>query len=81
MSLNNAIKFIDEARRNSDLRTKLNTAADNATREEILHELDLVFNYAEFEDAYNSMLANCQFEEQADDLKNFKLWWDFLLHY
>ncbi len=81
MSLNNAQKFINEARNNSDLRTKLNTAPDNTTREEILHELNMVFNYAEFEDAYNNMLGNCQFEEQADDLKNFKLWWDFLLHY
>ena len=79
MSLQNAINFINQARRDDQLRTALNTAASNTEREEILKEYNLQFNYAEFEDAFNSMHGNCQFEEQAADLQNFKLWWDFLL--
>ena len=79
MSLQNAINFIKQAKKDDQLRTALNTAADNTEREEILKKYDLQFNYAEFEDAFNSMLASCQFEEQAADLQNCKLWWDFLL--
>ena len=78
MSLNRAIKFINQASVDDELRTKLNTAVDNNARKSILKDYDLLFNYPEFEDAYNNMLCNCQTEDQASDLQNFKLWWDYL---
>lgn len=78
MSRQNAIDFIKLARTDKDLRSRFNKAADNAERRAILQEIDLEFNYPEFEDAFNNMLGNCQIEEQADDLRNFKLWYDYI---
>ncbi len=78
MSLNGAIKFINQTRVDDELRTKLNIAADNNARNAVLKDYELTFNYSEFEDAYNNMLCNCQTDDQASDLQNFKLWWDYL---
>ncbi len=79
MTMQAAINFIKRARIDDELRTELNLAENNTIREEILVKHNLSFNYAEFEDAYNSMLAACQYEDAAMDLKEFKLWWDYLL--
>lgn len=79
MTMDGAVKFINRARADEKLRKKLNIANDNSERKAILTEEGLNFNFAEFEDAFNSMHGNCQTADEAMDLKEIKLWWDFLL--
>lgn len=79
MTMKAAIAFIKQARVDNELRKQLNIADNQAERENYLQDMGLVFNYAEFEDAYNNMLSSCQTEDEASVLQEFKMWWDFLI--
>jgi hypothetical protein len=65
--------------RDKDLRDRLNASATPADRAAILEHERLVFTYSEFDEAFHNLLTQCQEEEQADQLKEFKMWWDLIL--
>ncbi len=76
MSIGEAKAFIRRGMRDTDLRNRLNSSAVPADMLAILEREHLVFTYPEFDEAYNNFLTQCQEEEQADQLKEFKMWWD-----
>ena len=78
MTIGDALAFIKRSLSDSALRSKLNGAESKSEIEKILADELLSFNSNEFEDAYNHKLTECQEEEDADQLKELKLWWDIL---
>ena len=78
MSIDNARRFIRRALEEHDLRRRLNLAEGAAGRGEALAAAGLDFNCGEFEEAFNNLLCSCQHEEQAAQLRELRLWWDFL---
>jgi hypothetical protein len=79
MSIHNAKKFISSGMKDAKLRNRLNSATTMAELLEVITGYGLSFTPEEFEEAYRNRLVQCQFEEQADQLREFKLWWDLLL--
>jgi hypothetical protein len=59
-------------------RRALARAADQEARLALLAEADLSFTDAEFEDGVRAMLVECQTEEAAEEVREFRLWWDLL---
>ena len=78
MSTKNALNFIDRGLRDSELRGRLNRATTLAERDDVLVGEALPFSPPEFEEAFYLRLTQCQEAEQADQLKEFKAWWDLL---
>jgi hypothetical protein len=78
MSSDNARKFIVRGMGDAALRASLNCADTAEELHQALGEAGLRFSPAEFEQAFNNQLIQCQFEEQADQLKEFRTWWDAL---
>jgi hypothetical protein len=78
MSIHHAKKFITVGMEDAQLRDRLNSAATMMELLAITGEQGMSFTPGEFEEAYSNRLVQCQFEEQADQLKEFKLWWDLL---
>jgi len=78
MSIGQARTFILRGMRDRDLRDRLNASAGPEDVLAILEREQLVFTYSEFDDAYHNLLTQCQEEEQAELLKEFKMWWDLI---
>ncbi len=78
MTIGDALAFIKRSLSDASLRAKLNGAGSKEELEKILAEELLSFNPDEFDDAFNHKLTECQEEEDADQLKELKLWWDLL---
>lgn len=78
MSIGNAKKFIIRGMEDQELRNKLNRAPTIEALQAVLEEAGLTFSTYEFEDAYNNSRTECQFEEQADKLSEFRMWWELL---
>ena len=78
MSIGEARAFIHRGLRDKDLRDRLNASAASADMLAILEREHLVFSCSEFDEAYHHLLTQCQEEEEADLLKEFKLWWDLV---
>lgn len=78
MSIGEARAFIRRGLQDKDLRDRLNSSAAPADMLAILEREHLVFTYPEFDEAYHNLLTQCQEEEQADLLKEFKMWWDLV---
>lgn len=78
MTIGNALTFIKRGMIDEELREKLNTASNMETCDGILAEEGLGFSRHDFEEAYHNQLTLCQTAEQADRLKEFKLWWELL---
>jgi len=78
MSLAGARKFIQQALWDRDLIERVNSAPDEASLADLLASLDMQFNYAEFEEACNHLLTQCQRYEQAATIEEIKLWWQCL---
>ena len=79
MTIGNAKSFIKRGMADSELRKSLNRTTNRTQLNQILAEQHLKFSLAEFNDAYTNTLINCQFEEDANLLKEYKMWWDLLL--
>jgi hypothetical protein len=47
--------------------------------ENVLAEESLTFSPHDFDEAFHHRLTQCQEEEEADQIKEFKMWWDLLL--
>lgn len=72
MSIGNAIKFMKNADRDSGFRKLLYKINGINEFQEFQNSKDLVFSNDEFEEAFNHLHSECQFEEQADKLFNLK---------
>lgn len=79
MSIANARSFIKRGMADSELRSRLNRTSSLPQLNRVLAEQNLVFSFSEFNDAYANTLIQCQFEDDANQLKQFKMWWDLLL--
>lgn len=78
MPIANVRKFAKLAMNDAELRKTLNAAPDREARMAILEARGLPFTDAEFGEGFRSLLVECQSEVAADQLKEFKLWWELL---
>ena len=62
----------------SDLRDCLNGAESKEDLDSILAEKSMSFSAPEFEEAYNHTLTLCQESDEAEQLKELKMWWYLL---
>jgi hypothetical protein len=78
MTIGNAETFIKRGQIEPALRRRLNVTTNPDEFFSVLSEEKLPFTVEEFDDAYRKMLLECQHEENADQLKEFKMWWDLV---
>lgn len=78
MTLASAQQFIQRAVNDPALVQEINAAPDHEEIEQILTTHQFSFNGEHFEQAYFNVLTWCQTHEQADAVKEVKLWWDCL---
>lgn len=78
MTIGNALSFIKRGLNDDLLRKRLNMASGIEGMEEVLADENLKFSYGEFDEAYHHRLVQCQEEHEADQIKEFKMWWDLL---
>jgi hypothetical protein len=78
MTIGNALTFITRGLTESDLRDRLNAAASVAERDEVLVQEKFAFSDHDFDEAFHNRLTLCQAQEEADQLREFKMWWDLL---
>ncbi len=78
MTIGNALTFIKRGQQERNLRSRLNAANTLDELNEILTEEALSFTAHEFDEAYHHRLTQYQEQEEADQLKEFKFWWDLL---
>jgi len=78
MTIGNALNFIQRGLEDSPLRKRLNLAASLSEIHRILADEGLIFSYHDFDEAFHKRLVKCQELEMAEELKEFKIWWDLL---
>ena len=78
MTIGNALTFIKRGMIEKALRDRLNAASTLQDLLQILDAEDLTFTPSEFEDAVNSSLVKCSECDEADELKDFQMWWEML---
>ena len=78
MTIKNALTFIKRGQEDRTLRSRLNAAASADELSEILTSEKLEFSAHDFDEAYHHQLTQCQEEEEAEQLKEFRMWWDLL---
>ena len=78
MSIGQAMTRIHRGMRDKSLRDRLNGSADTEEVFAILESEGLAFDNSEFDEAYHHLLTQCHEEEEAERLKEFKMWWDLL---
>lgn len=75
MTIGRAKTFINRGMFDSDLRARVLKAEDRASLISVLEKEDLLFTDHDFDEAFHNLLTQCQFREQADQLKEFRMWW------
>ena len=78
MSIGNALGFIERGLYDTDLRKRLNAASTEDECEKVLLKERLTFSPHDFDEAFHHRLTQCQEAEEADQVKEFKMWWDLL---
>lgn len=78
MTIGNAMAFIKRGMTDSKLRKRLYAASSIEMRDDILADEHLMFSQDEFEEAFRNRLTLCQQAEDADQLNEFKMWWQML---
>jgi hypothetical protein len=79
MTIGNALGFIKQGLGDKNLRNQLNRASSVSEVYEILDREHFAFSPQDFDQAHYLQLVKCQEIEQAQQIKEFKLWWDLLL--
>jgi hypothetical protein len=79
MTIGNALGFIERGLHDTDLRKRLNAAVTAAECDRLLGEEKLVFSAHDFDEAFHHRLTRCQEAEEANQIKEFKMWWDLLM--
>lgn len=70
MAIQNAIRFIRKVQRDDEFRSELYSVSNDEEYLSFLKTKDLEFTNYEFEEGYNVLLGQCQFEEDHDALQN-----------
>ncbi|WP_022667014.1 hypothetical protein [Desulfospira joergensenii] len=78
MTIGNALMFIRQGLEDNELRKQLNHASSSSELDAILIDKGLIFSDHDFEEAFYNQLFKCQEEVVADQIKEFKIWWDLL---
>lgn len=78
MTIGNALSFIERGQTDGALRDRLNDATSCKERDDMLAAEKLTFSAHDFDEAFHHRLTLCQEAEEADQLKEFKMWWDLL---
>ncbi|MBU1054006.1 MAG: hypothetical protein KKC46_09275 [Proteobacteria bacterium] len=78
MTIGNALTFIERGLKDSALRNRLNSATNPSELQNALGDEKLEFSAHDFDEAFHHRLTQCQEEEDADQIKEFKLWWYLL---
>ena len=78
MTIGNALTFIKRGLEDSDLRGRLNAATSMPELDQVLAEEDLLFSAGDFDEAFHHRLTQSQAMDAAEQLKEYKLWWDLL---
>ena len=78
MTIGNALAFIERGLRDSALRNRLNSVSNAAELQNVLDDEKLMFSAHDLDEAFNHRLIQCQEEEEADQIKEFKMWWSLL---
>ena len=81
MTIGNALTFIQRGIEDHALRARMNAANSIEEIDAILAEEKIPFSPHDFDEAYHHRLTECQEEEDAGQLKEFKMWWDLLAQY
>lgn len=79
MPLQDAIKFIQTATQNKDLRMVCYEGAEQGTLFQHIKKAGFAFSSFEFEDAIRMQLYTCKDEFDADNVKQFGLWFKQLM--
>jgi len=78
MTIGNALAFIKRSLSDTDLRDRLNGASSKEEFDRVLADEFLNFSTHDFDEACNHKLTQCQEADEAEQLKELKLWWDLL---
>lgn len=78
MTIGNALAFIERGQADGALRGRLNAATSCKERDDLLAAEQMVFSDHDFDEACRHRLTQCQEAEEAEQLKEFKMWWDLL---
>jgi hypothetical protein len=78
MTIGNALAFIERGQKDIDLRDRLNVATSCRERDAVLAVEKLTFSAHDFDEAFHHRLTLCQQAEEAEQLKEFRMWWDML---
>ncbi len=78
MTIGNALNFIKRGVHDNELRKRLNHASSASELQKLLDDESLPFLSHEFEEAFTHLLTQCQEEEEAEVLKEFGMWWNYL---
>ena len=79
MSVENAKIFIKKALNDKELRDGVNAASNSEEVAAFLESKNLAFNYSELDEAHSNLLTQCQHEDEANELKEFRMWWDMIV--
>jgi hypothetical protein len=55
------------------------SSTDRASLSAILEKEGLLFSDHDFDEAFHNLLTQCQFQDQADQLMDFGMWWRMIL--
>jgi len=75
VTIGKAKEFILRGMQDGDLRSQVLASKDTASLAMILEKKDLKFSDHHFDEAFHNLLTQCQTQEQADQLKEFRVWW------
>lgn len=78
MTIGNALNFIKQGMNDELLRKQLNTTYGSGAIEKVLAQKSLIFSLNEFDEAFHQRLVQCQEASEAEQLKEFRLWWTLL---
>lgn len=78
MTIGNALTFIKQGLHDGTLRRRLNSAPDMSQLHHVLEDEKLIFSPHDFSEAIHHRLFQCQEEEEAEQIKEFKMWWEML---
>lgn len=76
MSVENAKIFIKRALNDKELRDGVNSASTSEEVTAFLESKNIGFTFSELNEAHTSLLTQCQSEDDAQELKEFRMWWD-----
>ncbi len=79
MPMSDAKMFLKDLTVSEMLRDSLYEAASRNEISDLLRTIPYEFTNDELDNAYRNLLINCRSEEQAETLKEIRLWWDFLV--